>query len=212
MLRIITEHFNLAPDTGFLAVKQAYVHSKVWRTAFYIHVFTSILTLMAGFTQFSGFILKEHKPLHRVMGRIYVIAVIFINFPSGMILAFYANGHLPSRIAFIMLDSLWFWFTLKAFIEIRRGNVSAHKRFMMRSYALTFSAITLRTWKLILSNTFVIDPVTLYMIDAWMGFVPNLLLAEWLIRKKKMAGKTRLKTKLSFDPDIKSNQQKNAHR
>ncbi len=184
MLLIITEHFTLKPDTGFLAVKQEYIHIKVWRTAFYIHVFSSILTLLAGFTQFSTYILKEHKRLHRLMGRIYVVAVLFVNFPSGMILAFYANGHLPSKIAFIILDSLWFWFTLKAFIEIRKGNIKAHKRFMIRSYALTFSAITLRTWKLILSTLFVIDPTTLYMIDAWMGFVPNLLLAEWLIRKK----------------------------
>jgi hypothetical protein len=104
-----------------------------------------------------------------------------------MILAFNANGDWPSRIAFIMLDSLWFWFTLQAFIEIKRGNVIAHKRFMMRSYALTFSAITLRIWKVILSSSFVIDPTTLYMIDAWMGFVPNLLFAEWLIRRKRKA-------------------------
>jgi Predicted membrane protein (DUF2306) len=185
MLRIITEHFPLNPDTGFLAVKQEYIHIKVWRTAFYIHVFSSILTLLAGFTQFSTYILKEHKKVHRLMGRIYIIAVLFVNFPSGMILAFYANGQLPSKIAFIILDSLWFWFTLKAFLEIRKGNVLLHKQFMMRSYALTFSAVTLRTWKLILSSLFILSPLTLYQIDAWMGFVPNLLLAEWLIRKKK---------------------------
>jgi uncharacterized membrane protein len=185
MLRIITEHFSLEPDTGFLAVKQEYIHNKVWRTAFYIHVFTSILTFLAGFTQFSSYLLKEHKTFHRVMGKIYVVAVLFINFPSGMILAIYANGHLSSKIAFIILDSLWFWFTLKAFVEIKRGNILAHKQFMMRSYALTFSAITLRAWNLILSGLFVIAPVSLYMIDAWMGFVPNLLLVEWLIRRTR---------------------------
>lgn len=185
MLLIIIEHFTLKGDVGFLKVKQEYTGNKIWRTAFYIHVFSSILTLLAGFTQFSAYILKEHRNLHRLVGKIYVVAVLFINFPSGMILAFNANGHLPSRIAFIILDSLWFWFTLQAFVEIKKGNVAAHKRFMMRSYALTFSAITLRTWKVILSNSFVIDPVTLYMIDAWMGFVPNLLFAEWLIRRKR---------------------------
>jgi uncharacterized membrane protein len=185
MLRIITGYFSLEPDTGFLIVKQDYIHIKTWRAAFYIHVFTSILTLLAGFTQFSGYLLKEHKTFHRIMGRIYVVAVLFVNFPSGMILAFYANGQLFSKIAFIILDSLWFWFTLKAFVEIKRGNILAHKQFMMRSYALTFSAITLRAWKLILSSLFVLSPLTLYKIDAWMGFIPNLLLIEWLIRKNK---------------------------
>ena len=58
---------------------------------------------------------------------------------------------------------------------------------MMRSYALTFSAITLRTWHWILSYSFVIDPAQLYMIDAWLGFVPNLLLVELMIRRNKTA-------------------------
>ena len=106
---------------------------------------------------------------------------MLINFPAGMIMAFYANGHLPSKIAFIILDCLWFWFTYKAVAAIKVKNIKAHKRFMIRSYALTCSAITLRMWKIILSHTFNIEPEVLYMIDAWMGFVPNLLFAEWLI-------------------------------
>ncbi len=185
MLRAISEHFTLQPDAGFLKVKQEYIHNQVWRTAFYIHVFSAVLTLLAGFTQFSSYILTEHKRLHRIMGRFYVFNILFVNFPTGMLMAFYANGQLPSKIAFIILDSLWFWFTLKAFLEIRKGNIKKHKQFMIRSYALTFSAITLRTWKIILSSLFVIAPATLYMIEAWIGFVPNLLFAEWLIRSKK---------------------------
>jgi uncharacterized membrane protein len=185
MLKIITEYYGFNEHVGFLRFKQEYLHIRVWKTAFYIHVFSSIFTLLAGFTQFSGHILKNYKKLHRIMGRIYVADILFINFPAGMIMAWYANGELPSKIAFVILDCLWFTFTLKAFLEARRRNIAVHKQFMIRSYALTFSAITLRTWKLILSNTFVIDPVTLYMIDAWIGFVPNLLLAEWIIRRKK---------------------------
>ncbi|MEO7923681.1 MAG: DUF2306 domain-containing protein [Chitinophagaceae bacterium] len=186
MLRIISDHFSFRPDAGFLKVKQEHIHNRVWRTAFYIHVFTGILTLLAGFTQFSSTIRKEQKKLHRIMGRVYVFNILFINFPAGMLMAFYANGLFPGRLAFIILDSLWFWFTLRAFLEIRKGNINAHKQFMIRSYALTFSAITLRTWKAVLSGLFVIAPLTLYQVDAWLGFVPNLLFAEWLIRRKKL--------------------------
>ena len=57
---------------------------------------------------------------------------------------------------------------------------------MIRSFALTFSAITLRTWKLILSNLFTIDLAELYVIDAWLGFVPNLAIAEIIIRKNNL--------------------------
>jgi hypothetical protein len=102
-----------------------------------------------------------------------------------MIMAIYANGLLPAKTAFVVLDCLWFWFTYRGITEIKNKNVIAHKEYMIRSYALTLSAVTLRTWKIIISSFVHIDPLPLYMIDAWMGFVPNLLFAEWLIRRQR---------------------------
>ena len=185
MLKTISLYFTFDDKVAFLSQKQDYIDNTIWKIAFYVHVFSSIFVLLAGFTQFSNYILAKHKNIHRWLGRFYAYNIFLINFPAGMIMAIYANGFFPSKMAFITLDCLWFWFTLKAVIEIRRKNVKEHKNYMIRSYALTCSAITLRTWKLILSNLFTIDPMTLYMIDAWLGFVPNLLFAEWLIRRKK---------------------------
>ena len=186
MLLAISQYFSFKTDVGFLKFKQEYLDIQIWRIAFYTHVFSSIFTLCAGFTQFSTHVLRQHKKLHRFMGKMYAYNVMLINFPAGMIMAFYANGHVPSKIAFIILDCLWFWFTYKAVVAIRAKDIKAHKRFMIRSYALTCSAITLRLWKIILSNSFNIDPQVLYMIDAWMGFVPNLFFAEWLISKMNL--------------------------
>jgi uncharacterized membrane protein len=185
MLRTIAEHITLQPDIGFLQFKQQHVHNPIWRISFYIHVFSAILALLAGFSQFSPFILREYRSLHRMMGKVYVVTILFINFPTGMVMAFYANGGWTTQLAFIILDSLWFWFTLKAFLEIKSGNIRQHKEFMIRSYALTFSAITLRAWRSVLAALLVINPDILYMIDAWLGFVPNLFFAEWLIRRKR---------------------------
>jgi len=185
MLTMIIDYSSLRTDIHFLRFKQDYLHITWWRTAFYVHVFASIFALAAGFTQFSKYMLKNHKQLHRTFGKLYVVNILFINFPAGMILAVYANGLLPGKAAFIILDCLWFYFTYRAYTAIRKGKVREHREFMIRSFALTFSAITLRTWKIILSDTFHLDPLTLYMIDAWMGFVPNLLFAEWLIRRNR---------------------------
>jgi uncharacterized membrane protein len=193
MLTMIIDYSSFRTDIHFLLQKQQYIDIPVWKISFYVHVFSSILALAAGFTQFSNYILKNYKHLHRTIGKIYVINILLINFPSGMVLAVYANGLLPTKIAFVTLDCLWFWFTFRAYIAIRKKKIKEHKEFMIRSYALTFSAITLRTWKIILSSVFNMDPLTLYMIDAWMGFVPNLLFAEWLIRRKR--GRSSLKAK-----------------
>ena len=165
MLLAITQYASFQTNIGFLKFKQDYLHIKIWKIAFYIHVFSSIFTLCAGFTQFSNHILKHYKKWHRRIGKFYAYNVMLINFPAGMVMAYYANGHLPSKIAFIILDCLWFWFTYKAVAAIKVKDIKAHNRFMIRSYALTCSAITLRMW---------------------MGFVPNLLFAEWLIRKMNL--------------------------
>ena len=183
MLKMVLLYSSFDDHTGFLQQKQAYLPITIWKVAFYIHVFSSIVTLLAGFTQFSPDLLRRRPGLHRWCGRIYVWDVLLINVPAGMIMAIYANGHLPSKLAFAILDSLWFWFTLRALVEIKRGNVRAHRNDMMRSYALTLSALSLRTWKIILTMTTDLAPETIYMIDAWLGFLPNWLCAEWIIRQ-----------------------------
>lgn len=185
MLRMIIDYSTFKPDTHFLAQKQDYIHNPLWITAFYVHVFSAIVALAAGFTQFSPMILRRYKKLHRTVGWIYAVDILIINFPAGLIMAYYANGLLPSKIAFTILDVLWAWFTYKAVAAARQEKFNAHREYMIRSFALTFSAIMLRTWRIILSNAFHPDPLTLYMIDAWMGFVPNLLLAEWIIRRRR---------------------------
>ena len=192
MLKLVAGYTALDDHFGFLQEKQAYLHLKVWKAAFYIHVFSSVLTLLAGFTQFSGEFLKKHRRLHKLFGSIYAWDILVINFPAALIMAVYANGHLPSKAAFLILDCLWFWFTLKAIMEVKRGNIQGHRDYMMRSYALTLSAVTLRTWKIILTNTTDLPPETIYMMNSWLGFVPNLLFVEWLIRR---SNRSRLSTK-----------------
>ena len=184
---MIIDYSSLRPDIHFLQFKQEYMHISWWVAAFYIHVFSSVLALAAGFTQFSNYILVNHRRIHRAMGKFYVGNILFINFPAGMVLAIYANGLFPGKLAFITLDLLWFYFTYRGYVAIRKRDIATHKEFMIRSFALTFSAITLRTWKIILTATTDLDPQLLYMLDAWMGFIPNLLLAEWIIRRSKNA-------------------------
>ncbi|WP_440135415.1 DUF2306 domain-containing protein [Chitinophaga sancti] len=192
MLRMIIDYSSFQTNIHFLEFKQEYLHIPIWKTAFYIHVFSSILALAAGFTQFSAHFLHHYRRAHKLIGKIYVVDILIINFPVGLIMGAYANGLWPSKLAFILLDCLWFYFTYKALVKVKKGDIAAHKRYMIRSYALTFSAITLRTWKVILLQTFHPDPLTLYMIDAWMGFVPNLLFAEWWIyRSSRKFIKTR---------------------
>lgn len=190
MLKITLQYIPIDTDVAFLRIKQQYIHITYWKIAFFIHVFASIGTLMAGFTQFFPFILRKYKPLHRIMGQIYIIDVLFITGPSGLIMSLYANGGLLGRIAFVLLSVLWLFTTYKAYETVRKKDFVAHKQWMIRSYALTLSAVTLRAWKWLIfvgAETFFaleLPPRTVYIWVAWLGWTLNLLFAEYLIQVK----------------------------
>jgi hypothetical protein len=121
------------------------------------------------------------------MGRLYVFDVLFVTGPAGFIMALYANGGLPSRIAFVILASLWIFTTAMAYRQVVRRKFASHREWMIRSYALTLSAISLRAWKLSLVLLFHPHPMDVYRLAAWLGWAPNLLLAELLIRRTRVA-------------------------
>lgn len=182
MLRTSINYLSFQDDNQFLAFKQDYIGNPVWKLAFYIHVFSAFIALFAGFTQFSTEIMQKHRKVHRILGHFYIWNILIINFPSALIMAIYANGGSVGKAAFLLLDLLWFWFTYKAFVSALKGKFVEHREFMIRSFALTFSAITLRIWKMFLVQTPWFDSSNVYVVVAWMGFVPNLLLAEVMIR------------------------------
>jgi hypothetical protein len=118
------------------------------------------------------------------MGYIYVTNVLLITGPAGLLMGFYANGGLLSRIGFVSLAILWILFTAMALIRAKQKNFKAHRRFMILSYSLTLSAITLRAWKYVITNTMTLPPMDVYRVVAWLGWVGNLAVALWITRIK----------------------------
>ena len=114
----------------------------------------------------------------------YVADVLFITGPAGLLMGFYANGGISSRIAFVLLAVLWIYFTAMALVKARQRDFTAHRNYMIRSYALTLSAITLRAWKYAITNTVELPPMDVYRVVAWVGWGLNLLVAEWMIRRR----------------------------
>lgn len=206
MAGITVNYIPYSTDVGFLRIKQQYIDIDHWRIAFFIHVYASMWVLLAGFTQFSKWIQRNNPKLHRTMGYIYVVNVLLITGPAGLLMGFYANGGIPSRIAFVTLALLWIFFTAMALIKARQKDFKAHRNYMIRSYALTISALTLRAWKFAITNNFELPPMDVYRAVAWLGWVPNLIFAEWLIQRTKInrINKIRRKTEEQKSSDIVS--------
>lgn len=181
MLRIIFIYIPVQNDVGFLQLKQSYIHITEWRIAFFVHVFSSMFALLAGFTQFSKWLLKNKPKLHRAFGYMYVIDILMVTGPAGLLMSFYANGGISSRIAFVILSILWISFTAIALYKAVKKDFKAHRIFMIRSFALTLSAVTLRIWKVLLANYTDVLPMDRYRIIAWLGWTLNLIVAELII-------------------------------
>jgi uncharacterized membrane protein len=183
MAAITMEYIPYNTDVGFLRIKQEYIDIDQWRIAFFIHVYASMWVLFAGFTQFSKKLLKNNPRLHRILGYIYVADVLLITGPAGLLMGFYANGGTFSRVAFVLLAILWIFFTAMALIKAKQKKFKSHRNYMIRSYALTLSALTLRAWKYAITNTMTLPPMDVYRVVAWLGWLGNLVVAEYLIRR-----------------------------
>jgi hypothetical protein len=183
MLLITFQYIPYNTDVAFLRIKQDYVPFFHYRLFFFIHVYSSIFVLPAAFTQFSPSLLRKRPALHKLLGKIYAYTVLLLAAPSGFVIGLYANGGIFSRIAFCTLAILWFYFTLMAVFKIKKKKILDHKAFMYRSFALAVSALTLRGWKFLLVYLFHPHPMDVYRIVAWLGWIPNLIIAEMLIKK-----------------------------
>ena len=183
MARITAEYIPYNTDVGFLQIKQDYIDIDHWRLAFFVHVYASVWALLAGFTQFSSQIQSYYPRVHRAFGYVYVTNVLLITGPAGLLMGLYANGGLTSKIAFVLLAIGWMTFTAIALVKVKNGDFAAHRNFMIRSYALTLSALTLRAWKYAITNSVELPPMDVYRTVAWLGWVPNIIAAELLIRR-----------------------------
>lgn len=182
LLLICLQYLPIKYDTAFLALKQYEIQFTHYKIAFFTHVFTSIFTLLLGLIQFSKFTRKTS--LHKPLGKAYVSIILFFAAPSGLIMSFYANGNGVSKTSFILLSLLWIYFTYKAWVKAKQKQFIIHRNFMIRSYALTLSAITLRLWKWIIVSVWNLPPMDTYILVSILGWTINLIIAEIVIYSK----------------------------
>lgn len=176
-------YIHLVPGIEFLATKQLIYHIKIWRLSFYIHVFSSAAVLLSGLFQFNRYVIHRKIRLHRFLGYTYVAGVLLISGPAAFVMSLYANGGWRSQTSFTVLSVLWIFTTAWALRAVFRKQYEKHGNWLLRSYALTLSAVTLRFYAYLLDVWRVdIPPRETYILLAWISWVPNLLFAEILIR------------------------------
>jgi uncharacterized membrane protein len=152
------------------------------RAGIYTHVFASVVALALGPFQFSERLRARRLSWHRWSGRLYLTGVL-IGGLAGLFMATHAFGGMVARSGFAGLAVAWLWTGQRAWTAIRARDIDAHRRWMIRNFALTFAAVTLRLWLPSLAAAGIAFERA-YPVIAWICWVPNLLVAEALVASR----------------------------
>ncbi len=148
-----------------------------------IHVAGAVTALAVGSLQFLPGLRGARRP-HRWSGRVYVAGVA-VGGIAGLVLA---PGSFAGPVAswgFGALGALWPVFTGLGWRAAVKGRFVEHRRWMIRSWALTLAAVTLRLY---LPSSVMLELPFLeaYRVIAWLCWVPNLVLAEVWLRTRRV--------------------------
>ncbi|MCE7993358.1 MAG: DUF2306 domain-containing protein [Roseivirga sp.] len=170
-------------ENGLLSQKPEGIRTdQIWYVQFYVHIILGGVALLTGWSQFLKRFRSKNLGTHRLLGKVYMIAVMLSGL-SGLYIALYAEGGIVAKAGFAGLALSWLFTTSKAYIAVRRGQINPHKKWMIRSYALTFAAVTLRIWLPMFQFGFGMDFISAYVIIAWLCWVPNIIWAEWKVSR-----------------------------
>lgn len=168
----------------------AYVHPDIRagfeneRLAIYTHIFGAAFALALGPFQFSAKLRTRLPAVHRWCGRLYLGVGVLFGGLAGLFAALHAFGGPAARLGFACLAVAWLFTGFRAYRAIRSGDVATHRRWMIRNFALTFGAVTLRLWLPVLLGSG-IEFDAAYAVVAWLCWVPNLVVAELVFNRSR---------------------------
>ena len=142
-----------------------------------IHVAGAVTALLLGSLQFLPVLRRAGA--HRWIGRTYLLGCL-VGGVAGLILAPGCKAGPIASAGFGGLAVLWIAVNLLGWRAALQGRFTEHRRWMIRSWALTLAAVTLRLYlPLVLAMDLPFLPW--YRAISFLCWVPNLLVAEaWL--------------------------------
>jgi uncharacterized membrane protein len=152
--------------------------------ALYVHIIFAALALLLSPAQFSVRLRARLPRLHRVCGRISFVS-IGVAGGAGLIMAPVNAAGPIGTVGFGLLAVLWPTFAWNAYRAVRRRDFAEHRRWAIRTFALTYAGVALRLWLGVLIAGQGIAGVDsevafhrAYYLVPFLAWIPNLLVAE----------------------------------
>lgn len=156
-----------------------------------LHILLGSIVLLTACLQVWPWLRRTHPAVHRWSGRLYVGCLV----PAALaviIIAPMTRFGPNQQVANTTLGVLWLLVTLAGFRAVRERRFGDHRRWMVRSVALSFSIVTNRFWSAVCVIVFApetVDTTSTPALDqavgvaAWLSWLVNLAIAEWWLQR-----------------------------
>ncbi|TRO97135.1 DUF2306 domain-containing protein [Glycocaulis profundi] len=152
-----------------------------------LHAGFGAVALLIGPVQFLPGFRRRFTSVHRAMGVTYAVSAT-VSAVAGIILALGITSGPVAAAGFGLLGVVWLGATAMAVRAVIAGRFAEHRRWMVRSFALTLSAVALRI-QLFMAGMTGLSFEASYPVIAFACWIPNLIVAEiWLRRRSAAAG------------------------
>lgn len=163
------------------------------------HVLFGSVAMLTCCLQIWPWFRQRHPAAHRRIGRVYVFGGVLPAGLLGLTIGAVSPFGPALRVSNVILALLWLTFTGIGLRMARLRRLGDHRRWMVRSFALTMSIVTNRVWAVLmlivlaprLSTTFGGDETRLVQtiagLTGWLGWTTTLLFTEWWLRRRPRA-------------------------
>lgn len=155
-----------------------------------MHVVFASVAILTCVVQVWPWFRSRYPALHRQVGRVYVWGGVLPAGLSALVIGYMTPFGPVAWTSTMLMAPLWLLFTWLGWRAARARQFRDHRKWMIRSFALTVSIISNRIWGVV--AFFALDgripeeamPHTIAGISTWMGWTVPLLISQWWLERK----------------------------
>jgi uncharacterized membrane protein len=177
MLSASVSYWQLGDTHPFYLEKLPLARPRLWLTALYAHVPSALFSLPACLLLLVGRVRRRWPRFHRWLGRVTGGLILCVVVPSGMYLALFAQGGLPSTLGFWLTGVITFVAMFKSIERARAKDMKAHRRFSSHVVAQLTVAVLSR-FLLAYAESLGLYSEWVYIAALWLPVLACALVAE----------------------------------
>ena len=169
-------YFDFAQIPPFMLEKMPLRFEHLWLYSLRVHVGAALVSLPLCIALMTR-ILQRRPAIHRWLGRLAGMTLLFGLVPSGVVLAFDAKGGPFVTAGFLLSGAIVAYCTVRGVLAARRRDLIVHQRMMRHVFAQMSVAVTSRA--MLVGFDFAgVDPGLAYVVALWAPVLGSALVVE----------------------------------